>query len=350
MSGERGRVESRVGIPGALLLAAYLGVLAALVPASYMAGVGNGSATGGGSSLPASGGASVGASARVVGWQGGDTSPSATAEGPTPSAAPSPASSQPTTGGTPSPTPSSTPRPRPTGRPNREPKDPYRVYRVPILTYHRVVPVSEAGNSLPSLVVAPENFAAQMKAFFDAGWHSITMATLAERMETDTTIPPKTFVITFDDGWYDGYYYAFPIMRRYGFVATFFVVSSRIDRPGALAAWQLRALEAAGDEIGNHTENHTSLSRVPGTRVISEVETGSEEIERAVGHRPVSLCYPMGGVSPYVVSLVGTIPDLKTAVSTGYGWTESWFQRYDMPRIRVRPTTDAASLLEMFNS
>jgi peptidoglycan/xylan/chitin deacetylase (PgdA/CDA1 family) len=231
---------------------------------------------------------------------------------------------------------SSTPETRP---------DPNRVYQVPVLMYHRVVPLAEAGGLQNGLIVPPETFTAQLKALFDAGWHSITMATLADRMAQDSTIPPKTFVLTFDDGWEDGYIYAFPIMRQFGFVGTFFVISSRIDTKDSLSTQEMRTLEAAGNEIGNHTENHVSLSTVTMSRVKDEVENASEAIARAVGHRPVSLSYPMGGVSDAVVWVVGQIPDIKIAVTTVRGKTETWPSRYATPRMRVNPTTDPARLV-----
>jgi peptidoglycan/xylan/chitin deacetylase (PgdA/CDA1 family) len=231
-----------------------------------------------------------------------------------------------------------TPSPRSTPEPDR-------LYHVPILMYHRIVPTAEAGDSMSDLVVPPETFSAQLRAFSEAGWHTITMATLADDMATDRTIPARTFVITIDDGWYDGYTYAFPIMRDYGFVATFYVISSRIDAPDFLSAAQLRALEAAGNDIGNHTVNHVSLQTVSMSEVHQEVEAASEQIARAVGHRPVTLSYPMGGISDAAVYVVSQIPDLEIAVTTGYGQTETWLQRYDTPRVRIHPSTNATLLI-----
>lgn len=244
----------------------------------------------------------------------------------------------PTAGPTAAAPPTAKPTPRPTPEPNR-------LYHVPVLMYHRIIPTSEAGNSAPGLVVSPEMFSAQLKALRDAGWQSITMATLADDMATDQTIPAKTFVITIDDGWSDGYDYAFPIMREYGFVGTYFVIGSRIDEKDFLSTDQLRALEAAGNEIGNHTENHVSLSSVPLWRVKSEVENASVAIEKAVGHRPVSLAYPMGGVSAASADVVSQIPDMKIAVTTHPGGSETWAERYHTPRVRINPSTDPAKLV-----
>jgi peptidoglycan/xylan/chitin deacetylase (PgdA/CDA1 family) len=241
--------------------------------------------------------------------------------------------------------PKSSPSPpafKPTPRPTPEL---FRVYHVPVLMYHRVVPTSEAGDSISGLVVSPETFSTQLKFLFDAGWHTITMATLADDMETDRTVPDKTFVITLDDGWYDGYVYAFPIMRKYGFVGTFYVITSRINSADFLSIQEMRTLEAAGNDIGSHTVDHISLQTVPLARVKQEVEDASEQIEKAVGHRPVSLAYPMGGLSVQVVMVVSAIPDMKLAVHTGFGTEETWVARFNVPRVRVHPGTSPALLL-----
>jgi peptidoglycan/xylan/chitin deacetylase (PgdA/CDA1 family) len=217
--------------------------------------------------------------------------------------------------------------------------------------FHRIVPVAEAEGGASDLVMPPETFAAQMKSLFDAGWHSITMATLALEMSTNATISPKTFVPTFDDGWSDGYNYAFPIMRKYGFVGTFYVVSSRIDRGSDyLSTQQLRELEAAGNDIGNHTADHLSLSVISDSQARQEVEVASIAIAVAVGHRPVSLAYPMGGVSMPTIAVVSQVRDLSAAVTTWPGMTETWRDRYDMPRVRMNPSTDPATLPAMLSA
>jgi peptidoglycan/xylan/chitin deacetylase (PgdA/CDA1 family) len=247
--------------------------------------------------------------------------------------------------------PTAPPTPRPAAPADPQGPDSTRVYHVPILMFHRVIPVAEADGGASDLVMPPERFAGQKKSLFDAGWHSITMATLVAEMSTNATIPPKTFVPTFDDGWSDGYNYAFPIMRTYGFVGTFYVISSRIDRGSDyLSTVQLRELEAAGNDIGNHTADHLSLSIIGDSQVRLEVEVASAAIGTAVGHRPVSLAYPMGGVSMTTIAIVGQVPDLSAAVTTWPGMTETWRDRYDMPRVRMNPSTDPATLPAMLSA
>jgi peptidoglycan/xylan/chitin deacetylase (PgdA/CDA1 family) len=230
----------------------------------------------------------------------------------------------------PTPTPTRTPRPTPV---------PYREYRVPILMYHRIVPPSESGQEPNGLLIPPEIFTAQMRALYEAGWRTITLGELAQDMQDGTPPPARAFVITIDDGWWDGYTYAYPIMHEYGFVATYFVISSRIDQKDNLSSGQLQDLVATGNEIGNHTENHVSLQTVNLARAKSEVGNASDRIAEVTGIRPVSLSYPMGGINQVALLAVSECPDLKIAVTEGWGVTESWLNRFNSPRVRVNPTT-----------
>ena len=241
--------------------------------------------------------------------------------------------------------------------------------RVPILEYHRVVPANEAGNSLPGLVVPPENFAAQLELFEKRGWRTITMAALADDLAAHVAPPAKTFVITFDDGWDDGYTYALPLLAQHGYVGTFFVISSRIDRPGFLTSDHLRALVAAGDEIGDHTFDHASLSSIKSDQVPREIDGGASRIAQVTGRWPESLAYPYGGTNSRVAQVVAACQGLRIAALDGpmkvttqpsgpghgaspspshvvlYTAYETWANRFEVPRIRVGPGATASSVI-----
>ena len=218
-------------------------------------------------------------------------------------------------------------------------------YRVPILMYHRIVPATEAGNSLASMWIEPGLFRAQLTKLHDAGWTSITLAQLASAMRAGKRVPARTFAITIDDGWADGYSYAFPIMRDLRYRATYFVITNRIGESGFLSAPQLLDLEAAGDEIGNHTRDHADLTTLDFQHVERDIDGGADALERVLGHRPVSFAYPKAGVAPYVIDAASACPGLQIAVTTMPGSTESWRARFELPRLRVDSTVSAAALL-----
>jgi peptidoglycan/xylan/chitin deacetylase (PgdA/CDA1 family) len=263
-------------------------------------------------------------------------------------------------------------------------KDSPFTMQVPILMYHRIVPLAEAGAALPGLVVPPDKFAAQLDALSGAGWRTITMANLADDLQARVQPPPKTFVITIDDGWDDGYTYALPILQDHGFVATYFVIAGRIDKPGFLSSAHIRALVAAGDEIGDHTMDHAQLARTPAASLGYEIDAAAARIAQISGRWPESFAYPFGGVDEQAAAAVRRCGELRTAVIEGAphaGATaaspnprptvgpgasaapaaamaaaasptttmppvcETWADRWAIPRIRVTPNTVPSNLV-----
>ena len=229
-------------------------------------------------------------------------------------------------------------------------KDSSFALHVPILEYHRIVPFAQAGNSLRSLVVPPATFAAQLNVFKAAGWHTITMGTLADDLQAHVKPPPKSFVITIDDGWADGYTYALPILEQDGFVATYFVIAGRIDKPGILTSADLRALVAAGDEIGDHTMDHVRLTRQNWKQLIYEIDAAAARIAQVTGYWPLSLAYPYGAVNAGVEVAVGECQGLRLAVVEKGGTAkvevlETWANRFAIPRIEISSGTKMKTLL-----
>ena len=188
------------------------------------------------------------------------------------------------------------------------------VLRVPILMYHRIVPRAEAGNSLPGLVVPPDLFSAQMDALQAAGWHTITMATLAADLQAGIRPAAKTFVITFDDGYDDGYTYALPILQAHGYTATYYVIPGRFDKGAFLTSDHVRALAAAGMEIGDHTLNHVPIGSRPPAIITYQVDTAAARIAQVTGVWPASFAYPFGRMSAQARAGVAACGQLRTAV------------------------------------
>ncbi len=216
--------------------------------------------------------------------------------------------------------------------------------RVPILMYHRVIPPALAGSSLPDLVVPPDVFAAQMTALDAAGWHTITVGQLAVDLQRGIRPPPRTFAISFDDGHADGDTYALPILVAHHFVATFFVVPGRIDRPDNLSVTQIQAMAAAGMEIADHSLNHVDLAHLGPTALNLQVQGAAERIAAITGCWPASLAYPYGREDPAVVRFLANAGFLLAVTEKGSP-PETWANRLLAPRLRVSPTTTPADLV-----
>lgn len=218
--------------------------------------------------------------------------------------------------------------------------------RVPILMYHRIIPRAAAGHSLAPLVVAPGLFAAQMAALQEAGWHTITLGELGEDLANCIIPPRRTVVITFDDGYRDGYAFAFPILRAHRFVGTYFVIVGRLNHADYLTSAELQEMAAGGMEIADHTVHHIALWALPDEMLKAEIIVAAATIEALVGARPQSFAYPFGDANARAIR-VATEAGFAIAVTNRQGVSETSATRMTTPRLRVGPGISAADLLRL---
>jgi peptidoglycan/xylan/chitin deacetylase (PgdA/CDA1 family) len=139
---------------------------------------------------------------------------------------------------------------------------------VPVLTYHRVAALSATG--LTDLKVDPGNFIAELAALHDAGYHTIHQSELFDALYRGAALPPKPVIISVDDGYVDDVTRILPALERYHMVATFFVITGRFTIPGFMTADQVRELDQAGMDVGDHTAHHVDLRRITATELTAE--------------------------------------------------------------------------------
>src|SRR6478609_7442019 len=111
--------------------------------------------------------------------------------------------------------------------------------RVPILVYHSVMP-HHPGQTAEQRVLDVDDsvFVAQMRYLVDGGYHVVSLDALVDALEGRDTLPKHAVVITFDDGWENQYRHAFPVLRRFGLTATFFVFTTPIGKDEKLMTWE----------------------------------------------------------------------------------------------------------------
>lgn len=100
---------------------------------------------------------------------------------------------------------------------------------VAVLMYHSVAPAG-APWDFDFLSLPPDVFEDQIAGLERRGYTGITLSELHAYVSGTGRIPPKSVVITFDDGYLDNWVFAFPILRKYGFRATVFISTDFIDR------------------------------------------------------------------------------------------------------------------------
>lgn len=218
-------------------------------------------------------------------------------------------------------------------------------FHVPILTYHVIAPWNVArAYARPNLAIDPVLFDAQLRALHAAGWRTMTVAALADALAAGSVPQPRTFVLTIDDGHSDGFTYALPILQRYGFVATFYVVAGRVGDRDNLSWSQIRTLIAAGMEIGDHTLGHRSLAQLPAAEVRAQVDGAQGRFLAAIGSAPTTFAYPFGSFDAEVVAAIA-LAGFRMAVTTDPGATESWNRRLEVPRLEIGPSFPPAEVL-----
>jgi peptidoglycan/xylan/chitin deacetylase (PgdA/CDA1 family) len=169
--------------------------------------------------------------------------------------------------------------------------------RLPCFTYHHVDPKLKN-----SIAITPATFEAQLKVLKDGGYHTITARQLAEYHSKGTPLPEKPVMITFDDGWKNQFQHAAPLLKKYGFVATYFVNPQLIGRGSAyMTRDMLVTLNADGNDIESHTWTHVALIRKGSEsaldfqkRIMRQMTLADAWIAKVVGKKPVALCYPFG--------------------------------------------------------
>jgi len=198
---------------------------------------------------------------------------------------------------------------------------------VPVLYYHSVM--LEKGNEVR---MPPDQFEAQMTYMRDHGYESVTLDQLYQAFYKGGVLPVKPFVITFDDGYEDNYTVAFPILKKHGFTATVFMVSSYINGEGFLSRSQLKELTANGWEIEGHTVNHPYLSQMDKSAMLNELKNSKELIEKELGQPVNYFAYPYGDLNADVAQAVKDTGYLM-AFTTDRGWADLNLDEWHLQRV-----------------
>lgn len=204
---------------------------------------------------------------------------------------------------------------------------------IPILTYHRIAddPRSPLATSVPE-------FERQIRELAERGYSSIRLQELPAMLQQERR---QVVAVTFDDGYASFAEAAWPVLRRYGFTATVFLITGSVGGsaggPGGgpgekMLSWDdVSRLAAEGCEIGAHTRSHPPLIELPDERVREELEGSRDDIARRAGVAARSFAYPFGACDARVAALCAG--SFSLAVTTRLGLAGAGSDRLLLPRI-----------------
>ena len=163
-----------------------------------------------------------------------------------------------------------------------------------ILMYHDLAadPTVIASEHRP-YVLEPAVFRRQMAAVIATDLPTLTVAQWCA-----PTHPSRAVVLTFDDGHVSNYTLTLPILLEHHLTATFFITAGAIGK-GATMDWQqIRALHAAGMEIGSHTLTHRPPSTLTDDELRYELHESRRVLEEGLGAPVRSISSPTGFFNP----------------------------------------------------
>lgn len=178
-----------------------------------------------------------------------------------------------------------------------------------ILQYHHV-----SSSTPPVSSISPEDFRRHMAYLRDNDFNILPLEEVLERLQAGESLPAKSAVITFDDGYRSVYDEAFPILKENDWPFTLFISAGLVDGNSRLyASWdQLREMGEHGATLANHTMTHPYfLDRAPGQHrsewlsgIRAEIEAAETLIEDETGQSHRLLAYPYGEYNPEIQSLL----------------------------------------------
>ncbi|MEG4917102.1 sulfotransferase [Microcoleus sp. B7-D4] len=210
--------------------------------------------------------------------------------------------------------------------------------KLPILSYRRISP-----DGLDA--VTPQIFEQQLHNLKNLGYYSASWENWRSAKLAKTPLPGKAILMTFDGGYLDFFQYAWPLLKRFDFTATVFLVAESIGKTNSwekaefeevqLMGWpEIRQLRDAGIEFGSMSATHPPLTALSPTEIVREAAKSRAILERGLEKSVKCFAYPYGDVDPIVAHLIG---------ASGYTFGVSYklnFSSFDdsllsLPRIKV---------------
>ncbi len=179
-----------------------------------------------------------------------------------------------------------------------------------ILLYHSIERSDQKKDKM-GLGAPPEIFRMHMQYLKENNFRIIDLPSLVKRINNNISIPDKSVVITFDDGYKSILTEALPIIKEFGFKAILFVNLYFVERklPDHLfwhdwptLNWgEINELYDAGVSIGSHAVTHNELAGLNDEELKKEIADSKELIERNINGKINTFSYPHGSFNEKVI-------------------------------------------------
>jgi peptidoglycan/xylan/chitin deacetylase (PgdA/CDA1 family) len=212
-----------------------------------------------------------------------------------------------------------------------------------ILMYHAV---GEPGERATRFVVPLTEFEKQMAWLARGRFAVVRLQAAVSAMLAGNALPRRAIAITFDDGTRDNRTLALPVLQRYGFPATAFIVTHAMgssvrwtDYAGLAGRPVMTWSDALELEplisLEPHTRTHPSLPSLDDEALTKELRGSRDDVEQRVGRSPVVFAYPYGHYDARVAAAVADAGFLA-ACTVQPGVNSKSTPPYELRRYEVR--------------
>jgi peptidoglycan/xylan/chitin deacetylase (PgdA/CDA1 family) len=229
--------------------------------------------------------------------------------------------------------------------------------QVPVLCYHHIT----EGTPKNDYTVNAQTFKQQMQILADSGYHSILPDQYYDYLVYGKPLPPKPFMITFDDTDEDQFTIGKPELDKHGFKGVYFIMTISIGRPRYMTKEQIKQLSDEGNVVASHTWRHDRVDKYLTTPHIDRdskkivnndwdlqlVDT-RKKLEDIIGKEIHYFAYPFG------IWTHAGIPEIeKRGIKMAFQLSEKRdpeYPLYTVRRVIVAPTWSAQGLLRAMRS
>lgn len=156
--------------------------------------------------------------------------------------------------------------------------------RVVALTFHDVEKKENGhGKADAFYSIRSDDLEALLSQLRRQGFQAVSSREFRAWQRGKASLPQRTVVLTFDDGYVSHFEQVTPLLLRYRFTGTFFIPVARLGQPGYMNWEQLRKLVFLGMEIGSHGMTHTPLTSLPRQRLEEELISSKRLLEEKLG-------------------------------------------------------------------
>lgn len=150
--------------------------------------------------------------------------------------------------------------------------------------------------------------------------------------------------ITNDDGYASYYNYGLPLLNKYGFTATDYIISGMINNdPGYMTTAMLTSLKNAGHEIGSHSVTHPDVTTLSATKLDNELKNSDTALLNWVGVPINAFASPYGAYNQTAVTNAKKYYTSYRGVQAGFNAKNN----FDVYNIRVQNLVNTTTLAEV---